>query len=238
MHVVYIDDSGDETLGVFSCFMVPSELWKAHFATVKEFRRDLRKQYGIRMYEEFHATDFVAGRGNISNQIVTKFTRCNIFQQMLALVSGLQNCKIINAVFKHGYDGWAFERILNRINVGMKKWESTAMIFCDQGKEAKYTKLMRKMGIYNPIPSQFGTWENGEETKNIPIDYLIEDPIFKDSAKSYFIQIADFCAYSLLRCEHPLPSKTKYGLDQAFYLLKPILVRQASKDRLGIVRVP
>ena len=37
-----------------------------------------------------------------------------------------------------------------------------------------------------------------------------------------FIQLSDFCAYALLCQERPIASKTKYGLDQAFDLLKPI----------------
>jgi hypothetical protein len=66
---------------------------------------------------------------------------------------------------------------------------------------------------------------------------VIEDPFFKKSQQSYFIQLADFCAYALLRRERPLPSKTRYGLDQAFSLLSSILVRQASqRDSEGIIR--
>ncbi|WP_456332469.1 DUF3800 domain-containing protein [Fervidibacter sacchari] len=59
----------------------------------------------------------------------------------------------------------------------------------------------------------------------------------KDSRQSYFIQLVDFCAYALLRRERPIPSKTKYGLDKAFNLLSPILVREANKDDPdGIIR--
>lgn len=94
------------------------------------------------------------------------------------------------------------------------------------------------MGVYNPIPSRFGVWtDTGLPTKNIPIDRIIEDPFFKKSEQSYFIQLTDFCAYALLRRERPVPSKTKYGIDQAFNLLSPILVREAStRDPEGIIR--
>ena len=95
------------------------------------------------------------------------------------------------------------------------------------------------MGIYNPIPSQYGLWEDtGTVTKNIPIGRIIEDPFFKESGQSYLIQMVDFCAYALLRRERPVPSKTEYRLHEAFDALGPILVREATgKDAEGIVRL-
>ena len=112
-----------------------------------------------------------------------------------------------------------------------------AFILCDKGKESEYTRLARKMSTFNPIPSAYGNWDSGKAIKNIPTDRIIEDIIFKDSKSSYFIQLADFCAYALLRRERPIPSKAKYGLDRAFDRLGPILNREACKsDPDGIVR--
>ena len=79
-------------------------------------------------------------------------------------------------------------------------------MICDEGKDAIYTRLVRRMQ----------TLENGA------IERILEDPFFKQSDQSYFIQLSDFCAYALLRRERPIASKTKYGLDQAFNLLEPI----------------
>jgi len=135
----------------------------------------------------------------------------------------------------------AFERLLNRINRTMENWGSYALLICDAGKENIYTQMVRKMGVYNPIPSKLGAWtETGDRVKNIPITRIIEDPIFKDSQKSYFIQLVDFCAFSLLRREHPLPAQQKYGLNKLFTILSDsdILVREASRnDPEGIIRI-
>ena len=77
-----------------------------------------------------------------------------------------------------------------------------------------------------------------DRRRNIPINRIVEDLIFKESQRSYFIQLADFCAFALLRQENPVPSRSKYGIDKAFATLEPILVREAStKDPLGIIRV-
>src|SRR5260370_24909198 len=128
--------------------------------------------------------------------------------------------------------------MLNRINRTMLARTSYALLICDEGKEAAYTKLAGRMAVFNPSPSHFGIWhESGTGTKNIPLDRIIEEQIFKASRKSYFVQIVDFCAYALLRREHQLPSKNRYGLNKAFSHLSQILFRGANrKDPEGIIR--
>lgn len=145
--------------------------------------------------------------------------------------------RIFNACLKSNPD-WAFERLLNRINRTMEEWNNHAMLICDEGKEAEYTRLVRKMSVYNPIPSRFGLWQDtGQPTKNITLSKIIEDPIFKESDKSYFVQMADFCAYGLLRREQHLASKNKYGIHQAFDELKKVAVRACNlRDPMGIIR--
>lgn len=239
MHLIYIDDSRDEQLCVFSALAVPADEWRNAFEQVRQFRRDLKKSDGIYVYTELHAWKFVSGRGQIADRVVTKGRRCQIFKETLEMMTNLPGARLFNAVFLPAKeDERAFEWLLNHINRTMQAWDSRAILICDEGKETAYTRLVRRMGVYNPIPSQFGVWlDTGATTKNIPLDRIIEDPFFKTSSQSYFIQLVDFCAYALLRRERPVPSKTKYGLDQAFNLLSPILVREAStRDPEGIIR--
>jgi hypothetical protein len=107
------------------------------------------------------------------------------------------------------------------------------MLLWDEGKDAEHRKLTRRMRVSNPIPSQYGTWDTGTVTKNIRLDRIIEDPVCNKSEQSYFIQLVDFCAYSLLRRERPLQSKSKYGLDQAFQHIQPVLFTKASNKGSG-----
>ena len=145
----------------------------------------------------------------------------------------------MNAVSTANDDERLFEWLANRINRTMQAWDSHALLICDEGKEATYTRLLRRMGVFNPIPSMLGAWPEGTSTRNIPVEFILEDPFFKSSDRSYFIQLVDFCAYSLLRKERPVPSKTKYGLDSAFDLLQPILFLGATKyDPQGVIRPP
>ncbi len=193
---------------------------------------------GFMFTKNFMAWEFVAGKGNISDRIVTKYQRCSIFRDTLTLTTNLPGIKLLNSVFPKGDDERAFEWIMNCINRNMQVSDSYAFLICDKGKDETYTRIMRRMCVHNPISSCHGFWnETGKAQKNIPLDRIIEDPMFKDSEQSCFIQLADFCAYALLRQERPLASKSKYGLDKAFDVLEPILVREANrKDPRGIIR--
>jgi len=95
-------------------------------------------------------------------------------------------------------------------------------------------RLARRMRVFNPIPSQFGG------TLQRPLKWIVEDPLFKESTSSYFLQLVDHCAFALLKNDSQLKSKAvaKYGLNRAFAeILPPILNRKASAhDPFGVVR--
>lgn len=239
MFLVYIDDSGDEHVRCFSALILHESVWKESLDRIKDYRRALKASDGIYVTKEFHATEFVAGRGQIADRIVTKARRIELFKETLAFVTGLPKIQIINGFYGRKDERALFERMMNRINRTMAEWRSHALIICDEGKD--YTPLVRRMMVFNPIQSRFGAWPDGSLLRNLPLTRIVEDPVFRDSSRSYFIQLADFVAYALFRHEVPLESKAKYGLHHAFDLLHPICVRAAyARDpkRLGIIRYP
>ena len=60
-------------------------------------------------------------------------------------------------------------------------------------------------GLYPNSKPLWRLARHREIHKNTVIDRILEDPFFKNSEMSYFIQLADFCAYALLRA---CPKKT------------------------------
>jgi hypothetical protein len=70
----------------------------------------------------------------------------------------LPGAQMLNACFPKGQMDRAFERLLNRIERSLVAWDSHGILLCDQGKEGDYTRLVRRMNIYNPIASRFGSW--------------------------------------------------------------------------------
>lgn len=131
------------------------------------------------------------------------------------------------------------EKVRHDIEARINHYRPVALVFADEGRETEITKALRKMSVYNPIPSVLGDWGDGTKTKNIPVQRVIEDPVFKKSHQSYFIQLADAVAYALLKREvEPTPHVKRYGIDRMFdATLTGVCHREASKsDPLGIVR--
>jgi len=101
MHLVYLDDSRDERLAVATALVIPADQWNVAFADVRRWRRDLKTSDGIYVYKEFHATDFVAGRGRLSTGTVGKYRRSQIFREALDLVAKLPGASLFNCVANH-----------------------------------------------------------------------------------------------------------------------------------------
>jgi hypothetical protein len=129
------------------------------------------------------------------------------------------------------------ERLLNRIERTVAAWGSQAVLIFDEGEEKYNTALVRKMRVFNPIRSMYGAWPGGDLYKNIPLVMIVEDPVYRQSHRSYFIQLADFCAYALLQKEKPTPSRIPFGLQVSFHTLADVLVFEAHRpDKYGIIR--
>jgi hypothetical protein len=201
---------------------------------LRDWRRELKRTDGILITKEFHATEFVAGRGRLGPYIVTKRRRSEIFREAFGLLNQLQGVRVFAACRKTRPE-WAFERLITRIHKTMETWDSHAVLICDQGKEAEITRLLRKMGTWNPVPVYTGP--RTLQTQNLATIRILEDPFFKDSSRSFFVQMADFVAYGLLRREKHLESKNRYGIHECFDLLPDVVARIASThDPMGVIR--
>lgn len=237
MHLIYIDDSKDGKHLAFSALCVPADQWQASLQHLIEVRRALKRHEGIYTSVEQHATDWIGGRGRIAKHIVPKGARARLFDYMLSSIVMMPGSLLLNA-FGRMSDEWTlFERMLNRINVFVTKAGSNALLISDEGKS--YDALLRRMRRFNYIPSRYGFWADGTTARNIPAARILEDLVYRDSRRSYFVQAADFCAFSLLRFEVPTSSTTRLGISQSFTILEPICVKRAfSGDprKLGIIR--
>lgn len=245
-YLAYIDDSRDDKLACFSGIVIPTLEWPRLHDEVLAFRRGLKLSDGIHITKELHASDFVAGRGNLG-AIVTKGRRARIFDEVVGFLASRENLRILNACVPRAKETLAFERLIDRLNVHMEKKsyvlaegdpDAQVIVIVDQGKD--YTGLVRRMRRFNYVTSRFGGWwPTGQLAMNRPITRVVEDLVFRDSSRSSFIQLADFTAFALLRSENPIPARSKYGLNLSFDRLTPVLERRAfAKDprRLGIIR--
>lgn len=234
MYFIYIDDSGDENTSIFTALVIPVENWRKTFWQIRYMRRELFKKYGIFINKELHATEFLAGKGGYTRRRFSKKRLAQIYMRVIQEIATLPEAMMFNVVLHKKDDVRAFDRLYDGIDEMMREQKNYALLFMDEGNNRTFTQIIRKKRKANHE-------KHMREKSNIesqePEGGIIEDPIFKNSRSSYFIQLADFAAYALLRKERPIPSKTKYGLDKIFPLLSSILVMGANKnDSLGIIR--
>lgn len=253
MDIIYLDESGDAIFTqnkgtryfALSALIVPEESWNEVFKIIKSFRQWIKKDYDIPLYKELHARDFLNGRGRPSKKrTIYKNDRVEIIRKFFIGFAKYTedlgvysiNICIPNKPGVNNYDE-AVDRMLNRIQRTLKEKDRNGILVFDEGKENLVKKMTRKKRVFNPVPSQYGGWEDGSFTKNITIDRIIADPFFRSSADDYFIQVVDFIAYTLLKkFEPPTEHVAKYQINELFDLLEPILYKKASKyHELGIV---
>lgn len=240
MHLIYVDDSGDESVYGYAGVAVPEDRFRSVLTEIKTFRRALRESDGIFINKELHAWKLVSGRGRLGSKTVTKGRRCQVFREALSLVGELEGVRVFLGFGPRKQRLLLLNRLINRINRTMQKWGSRAMLIFDEGEEKAYTRLVRKMGVYNPIPSKYGLWmPEGMPYRNMPVEQIIEDPSFRRSEQSYLIQMADLCGYALLQHERPTQRGLKYGLNTTIQLIETVIVRETNpSDPLGVVRIP
>ena len=136
------------------------------------------------------------------------------------------------------YEQASLDRLLNRINRSVASANRHTFLIFDEGKEEMIARLYRRLKVHNHVPSRFDLWEDGEKTRNIPIEQVIGGPAFRSSAEDYLLQMADFIAHALLKQEEtPVPRVENHGIAEAFRILDCALNRQASgRDPQGVVR--
>lgn len=244
--IAYIDESYDETTFAMSALIVPVPSWRETFDAIKAHRQQLKSTYGIFTSKELHALQFVSGRGRVAPQMVPKGLRARLFHDSMRMIAGLPHVAIISGAWsmanmsKQEIHAKAFGRIAERLQRRAVVMGSHILRVVDEGKDVELRKVARRSAVYNMVGSAFGAWENGAPAKNIPNDRLVEDPIFRSSVTSYFLQLADFVAYALLKSETPpTPLVRRYRLDEAYQALEAVVVKEASRKDprgLGIVR--
>ena len=73
--MIYVDDSGHPSSGlvVYGWIEFQPDHWATVLRTWLDLRKKLWRDYGVPVVEELHATQFVNGRGRISQRIPDRF---------------------------------------------------------------------------------------------------------------------------------------------------------------------
>lgn len=255
---MYVDESGDiglqnspTTHFILTGLVIHETNWLPALNQLINFRRRMKASYGLLLKEEIHASAMINNPGDMRR--IKRHERLSIIRHFADEVAQLPGVNIINIVIdkrnKSGnYDvfekSWQalIQRLENTTLNGNfphpQEDKSTrfpgegALILPDNTDNAKLQRLLRKMRRHNYVPGM-----GGLPSRNILLRSVIEDPYFKDSAHSYFIQAADTAAFLLYQNINPNAYMRKKGGANYFSRLDPVLCTVASRNPGGIVRL-
>ena len=250
---MYVDESGDSGMVnsptryfVLTGLVVHELRWKTYLDQLIDFRQRMSQHFGFRVREELHAAAMLAKPGSLVR--MRRNDRLTIIRSFANELAKMNDLNIINVVVdKQGkpadYDVFAmawkvltqrFENTLSHRNFpGPVNQDERGMIFADHTDDKKLTQLLRQMRRYNPVPNQ-PTFGLGY--RNLILATIIEDPVFRDSDHSYFVQAADLAAFLLYQRLAPSIYVRRKGGRTYFNRLDPVLCKEASStDPEGIV---
>ncbi|MEQ1717377.1 MAG: DUF3800 domain-containing protein [Hyphomicrobium sp.] len=252
MYLMYVDESGDTGRAgsptryfILSGIVVHESEWRNFLENLIAFRRMLKSVYGLPVRTELHASEFINGRVGT----LKRHERLAILRNTLDELAKFDFISITNVVVdKQGkpddYDvfnsawGTLFQRFENTLQHGNFPGgyrKGHGLVITDATAGHKLARLVRRMAVYNPIPSDP---RHGGVTRNIPIRKIIEDPFGKDSRDTLPVQMADVVAYFLAQKFAPNSFIRRQRAMNYFDRLQPVLnVRASRYDTLGIVKL-
>lgn len=186
----YVDDSGDPRFGwaVYGWVSCSPVGWRIALRKWLEFRKRLWREYSIPIAKELHATDFINGRGRLSvDPSITHWKDFGreVALECLAFVRDCSEIEVGSAVRQTQEVGAAYsaekaalyEKVVRLWDANAADRNAFVLITMDgDGSDQSYFKAHRRL----PLDTR----------------HVIEDPIFHDSKRSQWAQIADLVAFT------------------------------------------
>ena len=264
MHIAYYDETGDDgypsyssKLFVLTSCYIEHQKWKDNYLKLSNLKEDLKRQYGFPKKTEIHIRKLLLDKQPYRKLLLTNKQRLELCLSIANCLKSLDikciniaidktkitinNQKIYRDILEISlkFNIQRIENDLRRINQKNK-----FLIITDEGRIKKMRQITRKIQKINYVPSLYTKSSYRNEIKT-----LIEDPLPKNSAESYFIQVADFISYFVYlyilktkridKWHNRLDWLSLDNIINIIEVIKPILNTKASKkDDYGIVIYP
>lgn len=255
---MYVDESGDPGLVnsptryyVLSAITFHESFWQTILDDLILFRRELKKLYGLKMKEEIHSSIFINGRTPISQTIYFNI-RLTILKRCMEWLNNRNDVSVFSVrcdklgktvdVFDYTWKVLIqrFDNTLAARNfpgprplAGIDK----GIILSDNTNGGKLTRLLRTMRRYNPVPHIQSLY--GPGYTNMRLRAIVEDPVMRDSANSYFHQMSDVVAYFARQYFEPNKHIRRKGARNYYghlsRVINPHVTRQNSNYRIVLV---
>ena len=254
MYLMYVDESGDVGKNnsptryfVLSAIVLHELRWRTTLENLVEFRRMLRDRKGLKLREEIHCTELINKPGDLKR--IKRNDRLDIIKKCIDWINSQPHLNVFSIVVdKQGRTDDIFELAWNTLTMrfentirhnnfsGAHNADDRGMILSDNTEGEKLRKLIRKMRHFNTIPNAQEYYQSGY--RNMKLEYIIEDPIFRDSKHSFIHQMNDVIAYCVRQRYQPNSYMKKKGGHNYYKRLQNVVVEHVSKkNNLGIVEI-
>lgn len=251
---MYVDESGDIGLPpssptryfILSAIIIHELRWRDALKDLVVFRQDLKKSKGLKIKDEIHCTNFINRPGplvrikrNDRLDIIKKCIDWLNIQPELSVYSVVVDKQGRRADFDVFEQAWntllmRFENTLSYKNFpGPGNADDRGLVLSDNTDGGKLRRLIRKMRHFNMIPGMFGA-----PARNRRLNYIIEDPILRDSQFSFMHQMNDVVAYCARQMYEPNAYMKKKGGVNFYRRLNNVSLKVVSRNNpFGIVEI-
>ena len=228
MYFCYVDESGDcgmhdpsrpEKTGssffILVGLVVAANKWKISLETMKAFRKKIAREAYLPYHVEFHCAEMIDPHKIKEFTSISVSDRWKIMEEYAETIGQNNAFKLITVVIDktksklkpEEYLKESVTKLYQAFDEFLRATSSNGILFFDRANESHITTHVRKM---------LGTGASGDTISGVRIGWVIEDPIFRISSDSIFIQSADVAAYTLKEKEFPLTSRKKFNADRIF----------------------
>ncbi|MFO8001338.1 MAG: DUF3800 domain-containing protein [Marinilabilia sp.] len=254
MYLMYVDESGDVGTNnsptryfVLSAIVLHELRWKDTLSNLVDFRRGLRDKKGLKLRDEIHANEFINKPGELKR--IKRNDRLDILKKCVDWLNNQPQLNIFSvALDKDGKTDDIFEFAWNTLIMrfentirhnnfsGPQNPDDRGIVLSDNTEGERLRKLIRKMRHFNTVPNMQKLYAGGY--RNIKLEYVIEDPIFRDSQHSFIHQMNDVLAYCVRQRYEPNNYMKKKGGHNFYKRLESVVTREVTnRNDLGIVEI-
>lgn len=250
MYFCYIDESGDcgkfdsqnpdksgSKYFIISGIIVGANRWKLSLETFKSFRKKIAREAYLPYHIEFHCAELIDPRKVKEFTQVKVADRWKLISEYASIIGQNGALMLLNVVIDKtktklepgNFLTAAVTEIYQAFDEFLKAKEENGIVIFDRANEKHINTHVRKL---------LGTGASGEKIPDVRIGWVIEDPIFRVSSDSIFIQSSDVVAYTLKEMEFPQGARKKFHADKIFLKnLKDKCFKSKNSDEFGIIRI-
>jgi len=249
MYFCYVDESGD--CGAFDAsnpdktgskyfilagLITPAKNWKSSLDVLKPYRKRIAAQGYLPYDIEFHCSELIDPHKISAYTQISVPERWKLIEDFAEVIGQHGAFSIITVIIDKSksqldntsYLTEAVTKLYLAFDEFLKKKKENGILFFDRASEKQVNTHVRKL---------MGTGSSGSTVAGIRLGWVIEDPIFRVSHDSIFIQSADVIAYLLKEMEFPRTSRKKFQADKIFQRkLRSRSFKSILSDDEGIIR--